>query len=52
MHPWPTRAAARRGRFEWIEGWYNRQRRHSALSYRAPVAYEQQHLLLLQEPAA
>ncbi len=49
---WPTRAAARTAIFEWIEVWYNRQRRHSALAYRAPVAHEEQHLLLLQDPAA
>ena len=34
---WPTRAAARTAIFEWIEVWYNRQRRHSALGYRPPV---------------
>jgi len=49
---WPTRAAARLAIFEWIEVWYNRQRRHSALGYRAPVVYEEQHLLLLHDPAA
>ena len=49
---WPTRAAARTAIFEWIEVWYNRQRRHSALAYRAPIAHEEQHLLLLQDPAA
>jgi putative transposase len=27
--------------FEWIEGFYNRQRRHSALGYVPPVVYEQ-----------
>ena len=43
---WPTRAAARMAIFAWIEIWYNRQRRHSALAYRAPVAHEEQHLLL------
>jgi putative transposase len=48
---WPTRAAARTAVFEWLEVWYNRQRRHSALNYRAPVAYEEQYLLL-QDPAA
>jgi len=47
---WPTRAAARLAIFEWLEVWYNRQRRHSALGYRAPVAYEGQ--LLLQDLAA
>ena len=50
--PWPTRAVARTAIFEWIEGWYNRQRRHSALAYRAPIAHEAQHLLLLQDLAA
>jgi len=49
---WPTRAAARTVIFAWIEVWYNRQRRHSALGYRAPVAHEEQHLLLLQDLAA
>jgi putative transposase len=49
---WPTRVAARTAIFEWLEVWYNRQRRHSALGYRAPVAHEEQHLLLLQDPAA
>ncbi len=49
---WPTRAAARTAIFEWLEVWYNRQRRHSARAYRAPVAHEEQHLLLLQDLAA
>ena len=49
---WPTRAAARTAIFAWIAVWYNRQRRHSALAYRAPVAHEEQHLLLLQDLAA
>jgi len=49
---WPTRAAARQAVFEWLEVWYNRQRRHSALGYRAPVAHEEHRLLLLQDLAA
>ena len=28
---WPTRAAARSAIFSYLEGWYNRQRRHSTL---------------------
>jgi putative transposase len=28
--------------FEFIEGWYNRHRRHSALGYRSPADYERQ----------
>jgi transposase InsO family protein len=39
--PWPTRRAARQAIFEWIEDFYNRQRAHSALGYRSPVAFEQ-----------
>ena len=49
---WPTRAAARLAIFEWLEVWYNRQRRHSALAYQAPVAHEEGQLLLLQDLAA
>ena len=39
--PWPTRRAARGAIFAWIEGFYNRQRLHSALGYRSPVAFEE-----------
>ncbi len=49
---WATRAVARSAIFEWLEIWYNRQRRHSALAYRAPVAFEEELLLLLQDLAA
>ena len=37
---WPTRRAARLAVFEWIEVFYNRQRRHSALAYLSPVVFE------------
>lgn len=40
-HPFPSRAAARKAIFEYIEVWYNRQRRHSALGYLSPAAFEQ-----------
>ena len=40
---WPTRRAARQAIFEWLEVFYNRQRRHSALGYLSPVAYEERH---------
>jgi putative transposase len=33
-------AEARVAVFEYIEGWYNRQRRHSALQYDSPHSYE------------
>lgn len=37
-----TRARARRAIFEYIEGFYNRVRRHSYLGYVSPEAFEQQ----------
>ena len=33
-------AFARRALFDYIEGWYNPHRRHSALGYLSPVEYE------------
>lgn len=36
-----TREAARQSLFEYIEVFYNRQRRHSALAYASPESYEQ-----------
>jgi putative transposase len=35
-----TQADARMAVFEFIEGWYNPHRRHSALDYLSPVSYE------------
>lgn len=43
---WPSRAAARTAIFEWIEVWYNRRRRHSALDYLPPVTFEENVLVL------
>jgi putative transposase len=40
-HRFQTDEKARAAAFEWLEVFYNRQRRHSALSYVAPAAYEQ-----------
>lgn len=37
---WPSHAAARAAIFDYIEGWYNIKRRHSALGYLSPAAYE------------
>jgi putative transposase len=36
-----TQAEARLAVFDFIEGWYNPQRRHSSLGYLSPLAYEQ-----------
>ena len=36
-----TRSDARSAIFAWIEGWYNRERRHSALGYLSPQEFEQ-----------
>jgi putative transposase len=38
---WPTRDAARRAIFRYIESWYNRERRHSTLGYVSPAQYEE-----------
>jgi len=40
---WRTRAEARSAVFEYIELFYNRQRRHSALGYLCPNEFEQRH---------
>jgi len=44
-----TQAEARMAIFEWLEGWYNPHRRHSALGYLSPVNYERR--LLTNETA-
>ena len=37
---WPTRAGARLAVFDYIEAFYHTHRRHSALDYRSPAAFE------------
>jgi transposase InsO family protein len=39
---WVTRDDARTAVFEYIEVWYNQQRRHSSLGYLSPAAFELQ----------
>lgn len=40
-HTFATRRSARLALFEFIEGWYNSHRRHSALDYLSPAEFEQ-----------
>ncbi len=44
----PDPAEARRAVFNFIEGWYNPRRRHSALGYLSPINYERSHPPLAQ----
>jgi putative transposase len=41
-----TQVDARLAVFEFIEGWYNPYRRHSALDYLSPINYERSHVLM------
>ena len=45
-----TRAQARSSIFEFIEAFYNRQRRHSALGYKSPEEFEKGHEKLFNTP--
>ena len=38
---WPSRLELQSAAFEYIEAFYNRQRRHSTLGMRSPITYEQ-----------
>jgi len=42
-HRFRTQADARIAVFDFIEGWYNPRRRHSALDYLSPIVYERTH---------
>jgi transposase InsO family protein len=44
-----TPAEAEDAVFEFIEGWYNSHRRHSALNYVSPMEYELKHLGVTQD---
>jgi putative transposase len=44
---WPTRNDAQRALHGFIDRWYNHQRRHSALGYLSPIAYERRLAALL-----
>ena len=45
LHRYQSREEATSSIFEYIEVFYNRQRRHSALNYKSPFEFEQQHFL-------
>jgi putative transposase len=45
-HRFQTQVEARLAIFEFIEGWYNPHRRHSALDYHSPLNYERTQLPL------
>jgi putative transposase len=42
-HRFPTHTDARLAVFDFIEGWYNPHRRHSALEYLSPMIFERTH---------
>ena len=44
-HSFKTQVEARMAVFDFIEGWYNPHRRHSALDYLSPINYERSHQL-------
>jgi putative transposase len=46
-----TQAEARMAVFAFIEGFYNTRRRHSALGYLSPVAFERQHTVMAERRA-
>lgn len=48
---WTTRAELAQAIFEYIEGFYNPERRHSRLDYHSPVQYRQRHHTTISEVA-
>ena len=48
---WPNQVEARMAVFSYIEGFYNPRRRHSALGYLSPAAFEPRHHAALDVPA-
>ena len=47
-----TQAEARNATFAFIEGFYNRRRRHSSIGYLSPINYERRHHALAVDPDA
>ena len=48
-HRFRTQIQAPMAMFEFLEGWYNPHRRHSALDYESPMSYERRHESRLSE---
>ena len=40
---WTSRKELAQAIFEYIEAWYNPQRRHSSIEYMSPIEYENRH---------
>ena len=51
-HTFKTKAQAEMAIFEFIEGFYNPRRRHSALDYQSPIKYEQAARTATEIPSA
>jgi putative transposase len=49
---WPTKAELRSELFDYIEVFYNRERRHSTLGQRSPADYEKMPLPIIEEEQA
>ncbi|TDD63491.1 hypothetical protein E1263_00655 [Kribbella antibiotica] len=50
-HTQPTYKGVTSAIFNYIEGWYNRRRRHSTLGYLSPTSYESFHATTHQQVA-
>ena len=44
---WNTRIELAKAIFEYLEIWYNRRRRHSALGWRSPLQFENQNKIVV-----
>src|ERR1700692_4548821 len=51
-HRFKTQTEARHATFAFIEGFYNRRRRHSSIGYLSPTDYERRHYALAVDPDA
>lgn len=51
-HRFRSHAEARIAVFDFIEGWYNPRRRHSALDYLSPMVYERTHVAAMRSVAS